>query len=194
MTEDRGHPAGNPGTGSAAALPPPGGDAAGARGVTPDPRPAPRIVDPSAILRKTIVESECRACGHPAVTGHHLIPRSERGDDVPANIIPLCGNGTTRCHGALHGSPYRAERTPKMPCECGIFPEREGDFYVCKNDACDGFDQICSAAIERRDAQWVRARIGERLRPEEVGYVMRKLGHGSGLEYLARAYHYNRPA
>lgn len=28
------------------------------------------------------------------------------GDDVLANLIVVCGSGTSGCHGALHGSPY----------------------------------------------------------------------------------------
>jgi hypothetical protein len=31
----------------------------------------------------------------------HLVPRSQRGDDIEANIVPLCGSGTQGCHGAL---------------------------------------------------------------------------------------------
>jgi hypothetical protein len=28
------------------------------------------------------------------------------GDDVDANLLPVCGSGTMGCHGAFHGSPY----------------------------------------------------------------------------------------
>jgi len=41
----------------------------------------------------------CRACGELEVSFHHIVPRSLGGDDVPANLIPLCGSGTTGCHG-----------------------------------------------------------------------------------------------
>lgn len=67
--------------------------------VTPHPRPDARIVDRTATTRKVLAEPECRACGEPAATGHHVIPKSERGDDVLDNIAPVCGSGTTGCHG-----------------------------------------------------------------------------------------------
>lgn len=72
----------------------------------PDPKPDPRIVDTRATSRKTLRDPWCRACGHRAGSGHHLIPKGERGDDVEANIVPVCGNGASRCHGAIHGAPY----------------------------------------------------------------------------------------
>lgn len=36
---------------------------------------------------------------HP-LNRHHLIPRGH-GDDIDANIIPLCGSGTSGCHGLV---------------------------------------------------------------------------------------------
>jgi hypothetical protein len=46
----------------------------------------------------------CRVCGRggPAGIGcslHHLVPKSQLGDDVAGNLVPLCGSGTTGCHG-----------------------------------------------------------------------------------------------
>jgi 5-methylcytosine-specific restriction endonuclease McrA len=38
--------------------------------------------------------------------GHHLVPRSKGGDDVAANIAPLCGY----CHSALHGAATGTRR------------------------------------------------------------------------------------
>lgn len=45
----------------------------------------------------------CRLCGrgHYRITYHHLVPRSLGGDDVADNIVPLCGSGTTGCHGEV---------------------------------------------------------------------------------------------
>lgn len=44
----------------------------------------------------------CRVCGSPLRSSyHHLVPRSIGGDDVPANIVPLCGDGTHGCHGKV---------------------------------------------------------------------------------------------
>ena len=48
----------------------------------------------------------CRVCGKggPAGVGcslHHVVPKSQLGDDVAANLVPLCGSGTTGCHGRV---------------------------------------------------------------------------------------------
>lgn len=42
----------------------------------------------------------CRICNSdsPLVELHHLIPRSQLGDDVPDNIVSLCGD----CHRGVH--------------------------------------------------------------------------------------------
>lgn len=44
----------------------------------------------------------CRVCRATlAETLHHLIPRSNGGSDVEDNLIPVCGSGSTGCHGLL---------------------------------------------------------------------------------------------
>jgi len=89
------------------------------------------------------------------------LPKSERGDDVSANIIPVCGDGSRLCHGALHGSPYYHQ--PLATSDKGY--------------------------SERRDAEWVRRRIGENLRPWEHDYLVYKLGgHDAADAYLERHY------
>jgi hypothetical protein len=73
-----------------------------------DPRPPKRIVDRKAGVEKLRREARCRACGR-SPSGHlldalnraHLVSRGQGGDDVDANIVPLCGSGTSGCHGAL---------------------------------------------------------------------------------------------
>lgn len=71
----------------------------------PDPKPAARIVDPDAGLAKLMREGRCRACkaaaGERLLSRHHLVPRSQGGDDVDSNIVPLCGHGTFGCHGLV---------------------------------------------------------------------------------------------
>jgi hypothetical protein len=61
--------------------------------------------DPRASLRAILRERECRIpnCGHPPGGCHHLIPKGAPhfGDDVLANLIPLCGSGTTGHHGRI---------------------------------------------------------------------------------------------
>jgi hypothetical protein len=74
----------------------------------PDFKGPGRIVDPAAVRRKLVLDPTCRSCDEPASNGHHLVPRSLRGDDVEANVVPLCGTGTTGCHGEYenHGSDW----------------------------------------------------------------------------------------
>jgi hypothetical protein len=74
--------------------------------MTADPKPAARIVDPGAMTRKRRADPWCRACMKMATNCHHLIGKGHRGDDVEANLIPICGSGSNLCHGALHGTPY----------------------------------------------------------------------------------------
>jgi len=68
----------------------------------PDPKPAARIVDRYAGWTKVLTEGDCRVCGTRwPLTRHHLIKRSQGGDDIDDNLVPLCGNGTTGCHGRV---------------------------------------------------------------------------------------------
>lgn len=65
----------------------------------PDPKPTARIRDPHAGTVKAQREGGCRVCrSKHLVSRHHVVPKSQRGDDVDANLVPLCGD----CHGALH--------------------------------------------------------------------------------------------
>jgi hypothetical protein len=75
-----------------------------------DPRPARRIVDSAAGTAKVRRERRCRACGsRQQLSRAHIVPKGQRGDDVDANIVPLCGGGTDGCHGSLtshHAATY----------------------------------------------------------------------------------------
>lgn len=76
--------------------------------MTPDPKPAPRVKDSDALARARLRGDECAGCGRPPANGHHVLPKGSPwfGDDVEANIVLVCGSGSWRCHGALHGNPY----------------------------------------------------------------------------------------
>jgi len=70
------------------------------RAAAPDPRPERRIVDLKAGIDKLRLEARCRACG---IVGKpleraHLVGRGVGGDDVDANLVPLC----SPCHRRLH--------------------------------------------------------------------------------------------
>lgn len=76
--------------------------------VTPDPKPRKRIVatkqEWDAIAEAK--QGPCRICRrvesngsvHSRIELHHLVRRSQGGDDVAENIVPLCGE----CHTKLH--------------------------------------------------------------------------------------------
>lgn len=68
------------------------------------------MVDPNAGREKVNKEGRCRVCGVPGrlapigiLNRAHLVSRSRQGDDVEENLVPLCGSGTTGCHGAFDG-------------------------------------------------------------------------------------------
>jgi hypothetical protein len=79
------------------------------RPAQPDPKTPARIVNPSAGYAKLRHEQRCRLCRRTfwrglGLTRHHLIPKGQGGDDVEANIVPLCGDGTRGCHGLVERS------------------------------------------------------------------------------------------
>lgn len=147
--------------------------------VTPHPKPdrrkgnrPRRIIDPAAVGRARRAHPECAACGVTGENGHHVLPKDKGGDDVEANIVSLCGSGTSRCHGATHGSAYVVEQRDYSG---------ERPSLLAKP----------STWRERRDAEWVNRRIGEHLlmyRPDVVAYVLGKMGDVAGRDFLRRAY------
>jgi 5-methylcytosine-specific restriction endonuclease McrA len=67
--------------------------------VPTDWKPEPRIRDSAAIQRKVMSEPLCRACRlEKAVDGHHVLLKSQSGDDIEDNIVPLC----RACHRDYH--------------------------------------------------------------------------------------------
>lgn len=133
-----------------------------------------RIVDPEAMRRARLRIDECAACGGPSNNLHHVVQKGSPhfGDDVYENVVGICGSGTERCHGAIHGSPYM---------------EHVYDW--------DG-DPLDSSRIERRDAEWVGRNIGLYLahhRTDVIVYVLGKLGEDAGKEFLRRFYYLEAP-
>jgi 5-methylcytosine-specific restriction endonuclease McrA len=67
----------------------------------PDPKPEPRVIDQAAGLEKVWTEGRCRLCGYRrSLARHHLVKRSQGGDDVDANLVPLC----VACHDGVESS------------------------------------------------------------------------------------------
>ena len=77
--------------------------------MTPDPKPTKRIVDSAAGKNKLALEPKCRECPKPATDPHHVVLRSQRGDDVEDNIVPLC----FRCHRSYHDGKTSIRLKPR---------------------------------------------------------------------------------
>lgn len=82
-----------------------------------DPKPAKRIVnrDVQPLDRTPLETGVCPVCGGPMLvfSRAHIVPKGQRGDDVPENVAWICGDGTRGCHGVLthrgrgdHGLDY----------------------------------------------------------------------------------------
>lgn len=76
---------------------------------------------------------KCVICGWQATNKHHRKPRKHK-DDSPANMLSLCGSGTTGCHGWVTSHPKDAYahgwsiRTNDDPTEIPILVRsRNGD-------------------------------------------------------------------
>ena len=70
----------------------------------PDPKPPRRIRASQADwadIHQGFKDAVCAHCAHRPVELHHVLPRSQRGDDVWENLCPLCRT----CHTLLesHG-------------------------------------------------------------------------------------------
>ena len=76
--------------------------------MTPDPKRPKRIRDPELMRRMHFEFDECCICGNIDFSVHHILKRSQGGDDVRANLVALCGHGTAGCHGAVEGAERAA--------------------------------------------------------------------------------------
>ena len=65
-----------------------------------DPRPIGRIKDPALFGVLHLRWRECVLCGANNLLSVHHINKHPR-DDVEANLVMLCGHGTTGCHGLV---------------------------------------------------------------------------------------------
>ncbi|KFI56560.1 HNH endonuclease [Bifidobacterium callitrichos] len=99
---------------------------------------------------------ECVRCGNELdqIWGghslHHRIPRSHPfpGLHEPANLIHLCGSGTTGCHGWVHNHPLRSYENgwlvhmdqdptliPVWSARHGwILLDNQGHYHLCDRD------------------------------------------------------------
>jgi hypothetical protein len=88
----------------------------------PDWKAAPRIEDKDAQPHDGVplLTGVCPLCerwvGRAGLSRHHVVPKGRGGaggDDLPENLVWVCGDGTRGCHGVLthrgrgdHGLPY----------------------------------------------------------------------------------------
>jgi len=52
----------------------------------------------------------CPLCDQPAVSDHHIVPRSEGGTDEPRNLVKLC----QKCHDEVEGIPFTPDLIEKI--------------------------------------------------------------------------------
>lgn len=72
--------------------------------MSPDPKRPPRIKDPELLRQAHWAYDECVICGSINISIHHVLRRGQGGDDVWENLVALCGDGTSGCHGGVEGS------------------------------------------------------------------------------------------
>ena len=92
-------------------------------------------------------------CGRLAESLHHLVGKGQRGDDVWENLVPLAGDGTRLCHGALEG----AHRTWDDRTGTYCVPElvRRGIGLQLRRPA---QWQRLRYVLEKKSAEWLRRR------------------------------------
>lgn len=60
--------------------------------------------------RRTDPADVCEGCGRRrAGTAHHRVKKSQGGRWAAANLLRLCGSGTTGCHGWAEAHPHAAQ-------------------------------------------------------------------------------------
>lgn len=98
----------------------------------PNPRPRRRMRDAAAGRDKCAGET-CRLCGgRYAYSRHHLVPRSQGGDDVDANLVRLC-DPWRPCHLRItQNEPIalRELRATLTPDEIAYIVERKGSDWL----------------------------------------------------------------
>jgi hypothetical protein len=77
--------------------------------------------DYAALVWTVCFGAECACgCGRKAETAHHLVPRSQGGDDIIDCLAPLAGDGTRLCHGAFETK----QRTYDLDARTYVEPEQ----------------------------------------------------------------------
>lgn len=74
-----------------------------------DPKPAKRVKNPKVMRDKHVRGVICVLCGDPGSL-HHVYPKGQGGDDVPENLVGLCGDGTRGHHGQVENGDVWARQ------------------------------------------------------------------------------------
>lgn len=98
-----------------------------------DPKPAKRHKASAAewsFLRRQKIGGGCRVCGHTQMNElHHLVPRSNGGDDWPANLVELC----RACHVLIEARDQDTSMRLGLklqPDEIAYVTYRKGRYYL----------------------------------------------------------------
>lgn len=80
----------------------------GKRSYEPDWKPTKAKKAKPTRGKRPPMRNACVACGVIATNRHHVIQKGSPhfGEDIEENLAPLCGSGTSGCHGAFHGNPW----------------------------------------------------------------------------------------
>ena len=79
-----------------------------------DPKPAKRYRATPAewkYMRSLLLVEPCAICGGRSESLHHIYKRGQGGGDLLVNLAPVCGSGTTGCHGKLEARDPEALAT-----------------------------------------------------------------------------------
>lgn len=118
----------------------------------PDPKVKPRgekrsgrKKDAAPARRAHLQRLPCVVCGDSASPSqHHVLPRGQGGDDDDANLVTLCGSGTTGCHGLIEAND--------------IDVRRELGAYIKANRP-DVVAYVQGKLGKRQGADWLRRRL-----------------------------------
>jgi hypothetical protein len=88
---------------------------------TPDLKPGPRVKDPAVYHQFHRLNKTCLHCGRRNITAAHLL-RGPNREDVLEGLVPLCGGGSSGCHGAFDsGHSYIGDYDVKVTPEAVRF-------------------------------------------------------------------------
>lgn len=74
-----------------------------------DPKKDPRVKDPEILRYLHLVWTQCVLCDEIFPLSLHHVSKHPR-DDLRANLVMVCGSGTTGCHGLLEAQDETKKR------------------------------------------------------------------------------------